>query len=92
MSATQEVLFHPTVTRPAAAAPATTRTEMHMDIATVALPGGRRLHLAAMDGLLLLGDGYEGDGSLRSIARGLSMPVELWPTVRAELDRLAGAT
>jgi hypothetical protein len=63
---------------------------MHIQITTVAIPGGRCLRLAALDGVLVVGDGFEGDGPLRSIVQGVSMPVDLWPAVRAELDRLAG--
>jgi hypothetical protein len=87
----QETLFTPAVGRVVAPVAGAHRTEMHADIITIALPGGRCLRLAAMDGALIVADGYESDGPLRAIARGLLLPCEMWPAVRRALDELAEA-
>jgi hypothetical protein len=87
---TQAALFNPTIGRPAVAVAGPTHTEVHMELTTVALPGGRCLRLAAMDGMLLLGDGFEAGDPLRALVQGMAIPAELWPAVRQELDRLAG--
>jgi hypothetical protein len=87
---TQAALFNPTIGRPAVAVAGPAHTEVHIELTTVALPGGRCLRLAAMDGMLLLGDGYEDGDPLRAIVQGMAIPAELWPQVRREIDRLVG--
>jgi hypothetical protein len=89
MTMSNPVLFPVSVGRPDDAVAGPVRTEMHMDIVTVGLPGGRCLRLAAMDGMLLLGDGFDSGSPLRSIVQGLAIPLETWPAVRRALDELA---
>jgi hypothetical protein len=87
---TQSALFDPCIGRPVVAVAGPVRTELHMDIITIGLPGGRCLRVATTDGMLLLGDGFDSGSPLRSIVQGLSIPVEQWPAVRRVLDELAG--
>jgi hypothetical protein len=88
----QPVLFPVSVGRPAAAALETIRATLHVDTVTIPLPGGRVLRLARVDGALMVCDGFRDDHALRAIARSLEIPVEMWPAVRAELDRLSEAS
>jgi hypothetical protein len=87
----QSALFTDGAGRPAPAATEPTRAVLHMEVVTVDLPGGRCLRLACVDGVLLISDGFQDDDALRSIGRGLAIPLAAWPAVRAELDRLAGS-
>jgi hypothetical protein len=88
-TASQELLFSPTAGRPAAAAAETTRTALSVEVVCIPLPAGRALRVACVNDALLVIDGYLADDPLRSIARGLSVPLASWPALRAELDRLA---
>jgi hypothetical protein len=89
-SGSQELLFSPATGRPAAPAADATRATLSVEVVTLPLPGGRVLRLARVDDALMVCDGFRDDHALRAIARSLEIPLELWPAVRAELDRLAG--
>jgi hypothetical protein len=88
----QELLFSPATGRPAAPAAETTRTALSVEVVCIGLPAGRALRVACVNDALLVIDGFRDDDPLRSIARGLSVPLASWPQLRAELDRLAGLT
>jgi hypothetical protein len=68
---------------PAPPQPEPSSAEVRVRVTTLPLPGGRALRLAAMDGALVLADGFGDDRPLQALARGLAIPVELWPAVVA---------
>jgi hypothetical protein len=88
-SMSSQLLFDPHIGRPVGAAPETTRTALSVEVVCIPLPAGRALRVACVNDALLIIDGYLADDPLRSIARGLSVPLASWPLLRAELDRLA---
>jgi hypothetical protein len=81
-------LFPAVAERPAVGAPE--RTELRAALITVPVPGGRALRLARVDDVLVLSDAYAEECPWRGIARGLWVPAEMWPALRAALDELAG--
>jgi hypothetical protein len=88
---TQPALFTESAGRHVAPAAAPTRADLHVQLVTIALPGGRCLRVARVDAALVLVDGFAEERPLRALARGVSLPVELWPAVRDIVDALAGA-
>jgi hypothetical protein len=72
------------------AVPATATLNVAATIA-IALPGGRCLRVAAMDGSVVIADGFGTESPLRAIAAGLSVPAELWPDVVRAVALLTGA-
>jgi hypothetical protein len=87
---TQPALFTESVGRHVAPAAAPTRGTLHIEYITIALPGGRALRVGRVDDALVLVDGFAEERPLRALARGVSLPVELWPHVRDAMDALAG--
>jgi hypothetical protein len=90
-SMSQPALFPTHIGRPVAAVADPTHAEVHIQLTTIALPGGRALFLAAVDGALVLNTGFAGESALHTVARGVSIPAETWPVVRRALDELAAA-
>jgi hypothetical protein len=89
---TEPVLFPAHVGRPVAPATEPVRSQMHIEVTAVALPGGLCLRLTRMGDDLVVANGYASVDPLRAIAAGLAFPIAMWPAIRQELDRLSEAT
>jgi hypothetical protein len=83
------VLFPANVGLPAAPPAEPVHVQLHAEVVSIPMHGGRCLRLAAMDGALLLVVGFTDDAPLRSLTHALAIPLELWLGVRRALDELA---